>query len=474
MSQTATCEIELLDALPHLENGTPFDRAKSLCTQTPDVRTDDLGAEYFSRNILENDMGPIDSGRTLAGSMISTEISGLRIGNVFIEDKVLYLAGSCMGVFAVGLNDTATGANLPSFQDHYRLSYETVSLVFLAGLGGYLVSCMLNSVLQNMIGTRNVLLMAGILYGGGSLLISFAPPFPIVMVGLCLMGFGGGFYEACLTSVISHFENNRFMNILYAFFGLGALVSPFIIGALAKAGLAWRLYYWFPFSLAAVVTVCQFMLFKHYATPSDHEEASEHKSVREKFKMAGRMPITWIGIILAILSFAIANVLSNWLTSYLIDVKGSGPGISRYQLSMLWAGLTVGRAFFSLPFIHIHERVGNTLLLAPMCGAVGLLWAVNSTASNWIAVAATGFFLGPNTPAILSIISNRVPPSLKGIILSVTLGLGLVGSTLGPLLFGIVAGKVSPGLRLLPPVVIALASLSALFFWTIPPRRKVD
>ncbi|KAL5634477.1 hypothetical protein ACGC1H_002511 [Rhizoctonia solani] len=141
---------------------------------------------------------------------------------------------------------------------------------------------------------------------------------------------------------------------------------------------------------------------------------------------------------------------------------------------MLWAGLTVGRAFFSLPFIHIHERVGNTLLLAPMCGAMGLLWAINSSVSNWVAVAVAGFFLGPNTLGIFTIISTRVPPSLKGIVVSITLGLGLVGSTLGPLIFGIVAGKVSPGLRILPPVIIVLASLSALFFWTIPPRRKVD
>ncbi|KEP52039.1 MFS-1 domain protein [Rhizoctonia solani 123E] len=106
MSQTATCEIELLDTLPHLETGTPFDRAKSLYAQTPDDAT--------------------RSSHTLAISLQPNEISGTRIGKIFIEDKVLYLAGACMGAFAVGLNDTATGANLPSFQAHYHLSYETV------------------------------------------------------------------------------------------------------------------------------------------------------------------------------------------------------------------------------------------------------------------------------------------------------------------------------------------------------------
>lgn len=471
MSQTATCQIEL-DVLPALERGHSFEQTKSIHLQTPDVLTEN--ERYFSGNDTRTSHPNLARSNDLqASSATLTQSFGLRIGNVYIEDKVLYLLGSCMGVFAVGLNDTATGANLPSIQEHYNLPYAVVSLVFLAGFGGYLISCMLNSVLQNAIGTRWVLLLAGLLYAGGSLLISFSPPFPAVIAGLALMGFGGGFYEACLTSVVSHFENSRFMNILYAFFGLGALVSPFIIGALAKAGTSWNLYYWFPFSLAILVTLCHFMLFKHYVPPSE-EENTEQKSVRARFTQITRMPIIWVGIILIILSFAIADTLSNWLTSYLIDVKGSGPDISRYQLSMFWAGLTLGRIFFSLPFIHVRDRIGNTMLLGSLCAAIAVLWTVNSAASNWIMIGVAGFFLGPNTPGILSIVSVRVPPSLKGIVVSITIGLGLVGATLGPLIFGVVVGKIRPGLRILPPVIIALASLSALTFWTIPPRRKRD
>ncbi|KEP52042.1 MFS transporter [Rhizoctonia solani 123E] len=461
MSQTAACAIELATLSP-LEHET----IKSTSGQTPDVPTGNLNEEYF----LNNYVNATDSGHTLVGPA-QTSGSKLRIGNIIVEDKLLHLAGACMGIFAAGLNFTATGANLPSFQAHYHLSYETVSLVFLAGFGGYLLSCALNSVLQSVIGTWSVLLMAGVLYAGGALLISFAPPFPAVVVGLCLMGFGGGFYEACLTGVVSHFEDSRFMNIVYAFSGL---VSPFIIGALAKVNASWKLYYWFPFSLTLLFIACHYVLFKHYTAPLDHEEAPEHKNVRARLKLAMRMPVTWIGTVLIVCSYAIVDVLSNWLTSYLINVKGSAPDISRYQLSVFWAGLTAGRIFFSLPLIHIRERSGNNLLLALMGGAIGLLWALNNVASNWITIAVAGFFLGPNTPGIMSIISTRVPPSLKEIVVSITIGSALVGGTLGSLIFGITVGKVSPGLRLLPPVIIVLASLSALIFWAMPPRRKVD
>ncbi|KEP52041.1 MFS transporter [Rhizoctonia solani 123E] len=437
MSQTVTCEIEL-DALPRLEHGSSLLHVKSLQAQTPDALTENLNGEYFSGETTSNYAKTMNSGHTLVSPDQVKDTVRLRIGNILIEDKALYLAGACMGSFVAGLNFTATGANLPSFQDHYHLSYETVSLVFLTGFGGF-VCVKFRSAKRDW----NIQCSTG-------------------------------FYEACLTSVISHFEDGRLMNIIYAFAGLGALVSPFVIGALTKANASWKLYYWFPLSLTILFAICHYMLFKNYVIPADHEEAPENKSVRARFKLVMRMPMTWLGMILMVLSYAIVDVLSNWLTSYLIDVKGTAPDVSRYQLAMFWAGLTAGRIFFSLPLIHLRERMGNALLLVSMCGAIGLLWAVRSTASDWIAVAVAGFFLGPNTPGILSIISTRVPPSLKGIVVSITIGSALVGGTLGSLIFGVTVGKVSPGLRMLGPFIMVLAGLSALLFWGIPPRRKVD
>ncbi|CAE6427443.1 unnamed protein product [Rhizoctonia solani] len=366
---------------------------------------------------------------------------------MFIEEKAITLLGSCVGVFAVGINDTATGANLPSIQDHYNLPYAVVSLVFLAGFGGYLISCVLNSMLQNTLGTRGVLLMAGFWYASGSLLIAFAPPFPTVIAGLVLMGLGGGFYDTCLTSVVSHYESTKLMNIFYSFFGFGSLVSPFIIGALAKAGISWNVFYWVPFSLSVLVTLCHFFLFKNYAAPTEDENV-EYQGLHGRLKQMMRMQIIWLGVPLTILGFAINNTLGN--------------------VSLQFNGLTLGRVFFSLPFIHIAERVGNTLLLLALSGAIAVFWTTHLIPLDWIMRK----LLSPNTPGIISIVSARVPSSLRGVVISIVIGCGLIGATLGPLTFGVVVGKV--GLKILPPVVIALASLSAFMFWLVPPREKRD
>ncbi|CCO28592.1 Riboflavin transporter MCH5 [Rhizoctonia solani AG-1 IB] len=347
--------------------------------------------EQYSSRGHPPDLVEYDS--SMDSARLDTRASGLRVGNVFIEDKFIILLGSCAGVFAVGINDTAMGANLPSIQEHYNLSYDVLSIVFLAGFGGYLISCVLNSVLQSVIGIRGVLLMAGFWYATGAMLIAFAPPFPVVMIGLMLMGIGGGFYDTCLTGVISHFESTKLMNIFYSFFGFGSLVSPFIVGALAKAGIKWNVFYWVPFSIAVLVTLCHLVLFKNYKIPSE-DENTEHQGAYGRLKQVTRMQIIWVGIPLTILGFAINNILGNWLTLYLMEVKGSGPDVSRYQLSVYWAGLTFGRVFFSLPFINVSERAGNTLLVAALSGAIGVFWGVNSVPLNWLMVGAAGFCLG--------------------------------------------------------------------------------
>ncbi|KAG8738969.1 hypothetical protein FRC10_006301 [Ceratobasidium sp. 414] len=303
------------------------------------------------------------------------ERRGSRVGNLRFDKNALYLLGACIGGFTVGLNDTATGANLPSMQEQYNLSYSVVSLVFLAGFSGYIIACMLNPILQNTIGTRLVLMIAGCCYAAGSLLISFAPPFPAVTAGLVLMGLGAGAYEACMSSVISHtyadgeLDNSKFMNMLYASFGLGSLVAPFIIGSFAKTQIRWnvsqvsidsawaglsaliQLYYWLPFSLVLLMMLSHFFLFKHYVLPSD-EGATHRGTVRARFAQTSRTRITWfvsrlirIGAALTILSFAIFYIVSNvsewvteWLTTYLLNTKGFQPDTSRYHLSVFFAG----------------------------------------------------------------------------------------------------------------------------------------
>ena len=101
------------------------------------------------------------------------------------------------------------------------------------------------------------------------------------------------------------------------------------------------------------------------------------------------------------------------------------------------AGIGLGRVLLAwLLEKRLSERSFVTLLLALMSGALAVLWAVRNVPVDAVAIAAGGFFLGPTAPKALAAVADRVPVSLKSSVVSLTVGLGLIGSALGPLLFG--------------------------------------
>ena len=109
-----------------------------------------------------------------------------------------------------------------------------------------------------------------------------------------------------------------------------------------------------------------------------------------------------------------------------------------------------------------------TLLLALMSAVLGVLWAVRNVPVDAVMMAFGGFFLGPTAPKALAAVADRVPVSLKASVVSLTVGLGLIGSALGPLLFGF---AVDAGfLGALPATMIVLAGGSVLGWFAMPPK----
>lgn len=202
-------------------------------------------------------------------------------------------------------------------------------------------------------------------------------------------------------------------------------------------------------------------------------------SVKTRMLRVLRMRVVWIGFVLIILAFGTGDCASGWGVTYMLEVKHSPPAAGRYMLSGLWggaseasrtssisltsrfrAGIASGRIVLAyLLDSRLGERTFSIVMLAAAASFLGLLWAIKQYQVNAVMLVLIGFFLGyallceptglqltllrnrPVTPKVLSVISARVPPSLKSSAMSLTIGLGLVGSAVGPLFFGFVAGK---------------------------------
>ncbi|SCV71363.1 BQ2448_2951 [Microbotryum intermedium] len=440
----------------------------------------------------------------------------------FTRDKAQLCIAFAM-IFMVGSNDSATGANLSSMQEHYGVSFDEISIVFLANVAGYFVSCVSSSFLSHKLGARYALVCAAIVWSVGCVILIVRPPFGVFVLSLALLGFGGGLYDALLTTIISHDENpGQFlsetyasrscadilfrlaspavlMSWMYSCFGFGAAVSPIVIGTFVDKAISWNLYYYIPTGLSIAFGLLAHIIFQGYEAPLDeavvpaaavaatvagddgtttsagevfHGRATSSATAR--MKRALSLKVVWVAFLLIILAFGTGDTLSAWMTVYLSTVKGAPEAASRYMLSGLWGGIAIGRVIVPLILSkRLGERTFAIVLLGLAMSMFAIAWGVRNYKIDAVALAFVGVTIGPVTPHVLSVVGARMPPSLKASVMSLTIGAGLVGSGAGPLLFGVIAGR--GWLGSLPAVLIVACGI-ACGSWMLVPKntRKED
>ncbi|GAA5869215.1 hypothetical protein JCM3774_003982 [Rhodotorula dairenensis] len=456
---------------------------------------EERGRRRLSASRLEGDAGSHLSSRDSIRRMVATTetAEAKRPWWRISREMAQRIVGFGM-IALVGMNDSATGANLDSMQEHYHVDYDQISIVFLANTAGYFLSSMSSSFMLHHFGLQVSLLVACAAMSLGCVVLSIAPPFAAFIM-----------YDACITIVVAHEEDGVLMSLLYSCFGLGAMISPLAIGAFLDRGYAWNRYYNIPLGISILLAIVGFFVFRGYVPPPDeaheaplstaqapgsvvheHAEATGNSnsngsqgevvharskmSAQQRMKRAFGIRAVWVGIVLIVLAFASTDILSAWSVSFLLSKRSAPAASSRYVLSGLWGGIATGRVVLAWALANrLGEKTFAVVMLAATSAILAVLYVRNFVVDA-VALALVGFFLGPVTPKVLAAIGVRVPPSLKGSVVSLLVGTGLIGSSVGPLLFGVVAGR--GGLSSLPAVMIGVSVFSIGAWLAVPKNRR--
>ncbi|RKP04043.1 hypothetical protein CXG81DRAFT_8738 [Caulochytrium protostelioides] len=386
------------------------------------------------------------------------------------------MAVTFSAISMIGLNDSATGALLPELEIYYHLPKDILSIVFLANVFGYLLSCVFSTPLEFRLGTRMTLMLSSASYVVATILMLITPPFPVVVIALSLLGFGSGLFDAVLSSVTSHYiaegGPGYVMSFLYAAFGVGATAAPFVVGGILDGGASWQYYYVLPLAMTVVNGALIMYYFRNYTMPPDEPEYKGNGSAWQRMATVVRMRPIQIAFGLFVVAFTTTDMISAWAVTWLRDVRGIEGGMAQYYLSFFWAGIAVGRIGLSW-FAH---RRGWSTKYSSMCfvsimGALVLvMFFVPNRPLTAALMALSGFFLGPCTPAVLYAIGQVVTPSQRSASVSLVISVGLAGSAISPLVYGVVAKQ--SGLTSLPIVIVVLCAISCLLWLIFPERRS--
>lgn len=357
----------------------------------------------------------------------------------------------------LGGNDAVIGVLLPKWGSYYNVDKSMLSLVFLAGSIGYLVAALNSNFLSKKLGNVKFLSLGQLTFLAGVVVFCFQPHVYILLSAPFLLGFGAAILEAALNAHLANLPNKTaLLNYLHAFYGVGALLSPFMASQLLEAEFSWNVIY---FGIGAISLTLLLSVRGIFTKTDDKQAVTETHSENNNDDTPKDTPLkyrfVWLFAFFLLFYSGAEISLGNWSYSFLTQYRHEETVLAGWLVSGYWLALTLGRVCLA----PLSSRLGSKgiINLCLMGGIVGLFVfnATNLTFTNGFGLLLTGFCLGPILPTGFAFLSNVVPAHLLTGSISFIASLSSLGKAIFPLLAGNIAEGF--GLQMFLPYIIILA-----------------
>ena len=362
---------------------------------------------------------------------------------------LIYLA-----FISLGLPDSLLGAGWPVMHTELGVSVSFMGIISMVISGGTIVSSLLSDKLTHKFGTRAVTVASVFLTVAALFGFSFSGSFSMLIIFAVPYGLGAGAIDAALNNYVALHYKAKHMSWLHCFWGVGAIISPFIM-SFALKNLNWnggyRIVGFIQLAIALLLLVT-LPVWKINKTESTAD--TKRVGLTAALKIKG-VPFLLIGFFAYCAAEATAMY---WASTYFTEVKGISGDRAASFAALFYIGITLGR--FASGFIT--ERLGDrrmillgTGILA--CGIMILLIPVQSYVTAFAAFLVIGFGCAPIYPCIIHSTPANFGAENSGAIIGIQMATAYVGSTFIPPLFGLFGNAV--GFSVMPVYLLAFFAL---------------
>ena len=403
---------------------------------------------------------------------------------------------TCAAVlFLDGFDTQAIGYVAPALAKEWGLSKGSLGPVFSAGLFGLMIGALVFGPLADRIGRRKIIIFSTLAFGIGTLATSVIDDVDSLLAIRFLTGLGLGGAMPNAVAMTSEFSPRRrratMVMIMFCGFSVGAALGGFLAAALIPQ-FGWR-------SVFVVGGVAPLLLVPILAlrlpesvrflalTGRAHERVAEllgFISPRAVFAPAtqfvvheaelagipvlhlfrdGRTLVTLLLWVVFFMSLLDLYFLSNWLPTVLNDL-----GASVSEAAAIGSMLQVGGVVGTFALGSIIDRFSFRALALVYFIAVFAVGAIGQLGHSAVfvtmAIFAAGFCIVGGQIAANALAATFYPTSVRATGVGWALGIGRVGSIVGPLVGGaLLIAKWSPGSVFMAAAGAALCASVAAF-----------
>ena len=369
----------------------------------------------------------------------------------------LLLAVIYLIFISLGLPDSLLGSGWPKMQAVFSVpssyaGYVSMTISFMT-----IISALLSPRMIKHFHTKWITIVSIGLTIAGLLGFSMCSRYWMLFIFAVPYGLGAGAIDASVNHYVANNYSGSVMNFLHCFYGVGAVISPYIM-ALALKYARWNEgYSWTSYIQMFILFVCIISL-PLWKTNGKEEEEDHSDSV--VIKEALKVPAVIFTLIAFYAYCAGEATCFLWTPSYFADTKS---GISAETIasfgSLIFGGLMLGRLISGF----ISNKLGDRRLIrigifVELLGIIMVFLPVESymVAAAGFVVIGTG--MGPVYPAIQHMAPANFGKKYSAAVIGLQMAAAYVGSTFMPMIFGLLQQKI--GIAIMPTYLLLFAIIN--------------
>lgn len=341
---------------------------------------------------------------------------------------------------SLGLPDSLLGSGWPVMHTELGVPVSYMGIVSMVISGGTIISSLLSDKLTRKFGTRIVTVASVFLTVIALFGFSFSSRFWMLIVFAVPYGLGAGAIDAALNNYIALHYKAKHMSWLHCFWGVGTIVSPFIM-SYALANRTWNSGY----RMVGLIQLGIALLLL-VTLPVWNVNQSTSRENGKSVGLTGALKIKGVPfLLLGFFAYCAAEATTmQWASTYFVEVKGIAVDRAAGFAALFYIGITAGRFISGI----ITDRLGDRkmILLGTgilVCGIFILCLPVKSYTVAFAAFLVIGLGCAPIYPCIIHSTPYNFGAEKSGAIIGIQMASAYVGSTFIPPLFGLLGNAVS-------------------------------
>ena len=338
---------------------------------------------------------------------------------------------------SLGLPDSLLGSGWPAMRAFFGVpssfaGYVSMTISFMT-----IISALLSPRLMRKMQTKWIVIISIMLTVAGLLGFSVCTEYWMLFLMAVPYGLGAGAIDASINNYVAMHYSGSVMNFLHCFYGVGAMISPYIMASALRRARWNEGYRWTAYLQIAILVVCilSLPLWKRNQTKEEEETLKNSAGIREVVRIPGA-----VQTLIAFFAYCSGEATCFlWVPSFFAGTKkGLSAGTIASFGSLIFGGLMLGRLIAGFISNHFGDRKMIRMgIVLELLGILVVMLPFPGYVVTAVGFVMIGTGMGPVYPAIQHMAPQNFGRKNSAAMIGLQMASAYVGSTFMPMVFGL-------------------------------------